>query len=240
MRKALLYLSTGMVLILVLTACGKADVKSQNESETKMDEFTWTKEALLRVRIDPLTLKNLEFAGALGKGEAKVQASNDPDLAIGFAVDTLPSQCAPISALLNGSTDLGDELKLTQFSETSSTGNALYQWVRTFPTTEVATQRIKEFVTAAPDCGIYSYTKSSGETTQYNLWTKILSSSPNSIIASGATQYFAVGHVGNATYFQWLIFDSSNLPTKAEMLMRTQELQSAVEALLSKEQRENL
>ena len=92
MRKALLYLSTGMVLILVLTACGKTDVKSQNESETKVSEFTWTKEALLRVRIDPLTLKNLEFAGALGQGEAEVQASNDPDLAIGFAVDTLPSQ----------------------------------------------------------------------------------------------------------------------------------------------------
>lgn len=220
--------------MITISGCSSTDEKSQNEAATQVSQFNWSKEALLRVQIDPVTLKKLDFAGDRGQGSAEVKIATDPSLVSSFAVETLPSKCAPVANLVNGSLDLGSELKLSQFSEASSDGNAFFQWVNTFPTSELAAQRFKDFMAVAPDCGLYTRINSSGESDQFKLWSTILDSSTNSIVASGSSQFFSVGYVGKAIYFQWLIFDSLDLPSNEEMSKRTQVLRDSIEALLSK------
>ncbi len=236
MRKVFAFVTGSIALTLALTGCANSDRQPNSEMDARASDFNWTKEDLLKVQIDPVTLKKFEFTGNLGRGSAEAQASNDPNLVQRFAIETLPSKCAAISSVLQGSLDLGDELKLSQFSEESSSGNALYQWVRTFPSSALASQRFKEFAAAAPSCGLYTYIKKSGESEQFNLWASVLDSTDSSIIASGEYQFFSVGYEGSAIYFQWLIFDSQSAPSKSEMLETANGMQQTVKKLLNKAQ----
>lgn len=209
---------------------------SQSGSEEKQEKsFSWTKESLIRMQIDPATLRELDFGGAGQK--ARVLESLDPELVQGFATSVLPETCLPLSEILNGSSTLGDELVLQTQSETSSLfGNAYYQYIRTFPSQDFAKAKMSKLLKVANECGVYTRIKSSGESDEWYLWDRIIESTDDSFIAQGEASTYAVGQIGSAIYFQWLIYTSSSNMSQNTKVDNVSRLKKTIETLLNQEQ----
>jgi hypothetical protein len=230
MKKILALGLSSILVSILLSGC------SQSGSEEKQEKsYRWTKESLIKMQIDPVTLRELDFGGAGQK--ARVLQSSDPELVQGFAATVLPETCLPLSEILNGSSTLGDELVLQTQSETSSLfENAYYQYIRTFPSEEFAIAKMSNLLKVAKNCGVYTRIKSSGESDEGYLWDRIVESTGTSFIAQGEASTYAVGQIGSAIYFQWLIYTSSsniNQNTKVENVSR---LKKIIESLLKEEQ----
>lgn len=228
-----------LILILlfpaILVGCGQSP-DSKSAKEASEISYKWTTQALLRMQVDSRTLKEINLAGVGGK--AKAQHSDDPELSQYFASDVLPQECLPLSAILNGSPNLGDELLLTQQSDSSSFGygNVFYQFVRTFPNQQIAKQKMSELLSIADKCGTYTRIRINGESDDWNLWDRIVESNSSSMIAKGKNGTFGVGQIGSATYFQWSIYDSSSISNSDVMISNARKLKKIVESLLTKEQ----
>lgn len=234
MKKPISITLCSLVSIFLLAGCSQAVRSTAIDSEQKT-EFKWTKESLIRMQIDPLTLKELELGN--GGGAARVLNSADPELVSSFATEVLPSACTPLSALLNGSSTLGDNFILQTKNETSSLfGNGFYQYVRTYPSEAAATEIIKSVLKIADKCGLYTRIKTSGESDEWYLWDRVIESNSNSFIAQGEASTYAVGQVGSATYFYWAIYSSSTGISQKARVANISKLKQMIESLLKKEQ----
>jgi hypothetical protein len=234
MKKRISRALSSLIPLFLLAGCSQGVSPVATDSKQK-SEFQWTKESLIRMQIDPATLKELDFIG--GGGWARVLDSAEPELVSSFATEVLPKACMPLSALLNGSSTLGDNLILQTENKTSPLyGNAFYQYVRTFPSEAAASDIMKNVLKIADKCGLYTRIKASGESDEWYLWDRVVESNSNSFIAQGDASTYAVGQVGSATYFYWAIYASSTGISQEAKVANVSRLKQMIETLLKKEQ----
>lgn len=223
-----------LLALLLLAGCSQGSNQASIKSE-QSSEFKWTKDSLIRMQIDPTTLKELDLSN--GGGSARVLDSLNPELLPTFAAEVLPNRCTPLATLLNGSSTLGDEFVLQTKNETSSLyGNGFYQYVRTFPSEALAKEIMSKVLDVAADCGLYTRIKSSGESDEWYLWDRVVESNTNSFIAQGDASTYAVGQVGSATYFYWAIYSSSSGVSQKSRIANISKLKLMIETLLGNEQ----